>query len=102
MSRRDRLARLLIGARFATAAPPKRKASFPRDVATGFIALARRQGLRNVFPHSRILPRPSPRQSLFRYLALLHLLAQPVEITICNLQTIAGKVRPFPGKHTQS
>src|SRR5688500_11711161 len=51
MSRRDYLARLLIGAP-STVAPPKRKASFPRDVATEFTALPGRQGHRIVFPHS--------------------------------------------------
>ena len=51
MSRRDHLARLLIGALSTTVAPPKRKAASPRDVATEFTALARRQALRIAFSH---------------------------------------------------
>src|SRR5688572_11440836 len=52
MSRRDHLARLLIGALSTTVAPPKRKASSPRGVATEFTALARKQGIRIDFPYS--------------------------------------------------
>src|SRR5688572_28080886 len=51
MSRRDHLARLLIGALSTTAAPPKRKAPSPRDIATEFTALPRRPGLRSAFLH---------------------------------------------------
>jgi hypothetical protein len=58
MSRRDYLARLLIGVRLTTAAPSKRKASSRRDVVTESNVLSRRQGLPTDFLRSRPLVRP--------------------------------------------